>query len=135
MTKRFIIIALVLVLVCGALFVSCKPDPIKDSKAIGKWFGEFWVSGAGSQGEYFNVTLDVNADQTFKATIESEIYGTISGTWDATTVNKGTLTIKLEANKTLPLKLNFYADEKDFIAYDEAKGGVALVLNRVEPNT
>lgn len=132
MTKRFIIIALVLVLVCGALFISCKPDPIADNKAIGHWFGEFWVSEAGQEGEYFNVTLVVNADKTFEATVESEGYGKLTGTWDATTINKGTLTFKSE--KAILGTMNFYADEKDFIAYDEAKGGVALVLNRIEPN-
>ncbi|MBQ5364526.1 MAG: hypothetical protein IIU49_00500, partial [Spirochaetales bacterium] len=83
--------------------------------------------------EYFNVTLVVNADKTFEATVESEGYGKITGTWDATTINKGTLTFKSE--KAILGTMNFYADEKDFIAYDEAKGGVALVLNRVEPNT
>ena len=132
MTKRFIIIALVLVLACGALFVSCKPDPVKDNKAIGHWSGEFWVSEAGTEGEYFDVALFVNADKTFEATIESEIYGKITGTWDATSINKGTLTFKSE--KAILGTMNFYADDDDFIAYDEKKGGVAIVLTRIPDN-
>ena len=82
MTKRFIIIALVLVLACGALFVSCKPDPVKDNKAIGKWEAEEWLDPA-----YVDVQVEVKADKTFEGFAEGQVTAVFSGTWDASSTN------------------------------------------------
>ena len=136
MTKRFIIIALVLVLVCGALFVSCKPDPIKDNKAIGDWFGEFWIpeeEEGENGGAYLNICLTVKEDKTFEGEFEytSEKPAKFTGTWTATSVNKGTLKFDVPENSVLPDKvLNFYADDTNLIAYEAEKGGEAIVLTR-----
>ena len=133
MTKRFIIIALVLVLACGALFVSCKQDPVKDNKAIGRWEGEVWVSGAGQEGEYFNIEMTVKDDKTFEGTIDAELKAKFTGTWTASSINKGTLKFDVDGDYKLP-ELNFYADETNLIAYDAKDGGEAVVLIRIPHN-
>ena len=133
MTKRFIIIALVLVLACGALFVSCKQDPVKDNKAIGRWEGEVWVSGAGQEGEYFNIEMTVKDDKTFEGTIDAELKAKFTGTWTASSINKGTLKFDVDGDYKLP-ELNFYADETNLIAYDAKDGGEAIVLIRIPHN-
>ena len=135
MTKRFIIIALVLVLACGALFISCKPDPVKDNKAIGKWEGEVWLPDAGEAGEYLTIDITVKEDKTFEGNMEAELEAKFTGTWDATSVNKGTLKFDVPENSALPDKvLNFYADDTNLIAYDAKDGGEAIVLTRVPHN-
>lgn len=137
MTKRFIIIALVLVLVCGALFVSCKPDPIKDNKAIGEWFGEFWIPEEEGEngGAYLDIYMTVKEDKTFEGEFEytSETPAKFTGTWTATSINKGTLKFDVPENKGLP-ELTFYADDTNLIAYDAKDGGEAIVLTREVPN-
>ena len=135
MTKRFIIIALVLVLVCGALFVSCKPDPVKDNKAIGKWEGELWLPDAGEAGEYLTITMTVKEDKTFAGELEYELPdpAKFTGTWTATSINKGTLKFDVPENKGLP-ELSFYADDTNLIAYDAKDGGEAIVLIRIPHN-
>jgi len=133
MTKRFIIIALVLVLACGALFVSCKPDPVKDNKAIGKWEGEVWVPEAGEEGEYFNIEMTVKDDKTFEGIIDAELEAKFTGTWTATSINKGTLKFDVVEELELP-ELTFYADDTNLIAYDAKEGGEAIVLIRIPHN-
>ena len=135
MTKRFIIIALVLVLACGALFVSCKQDPVKDNKAIGRWEGEVWVPGAGQEGEYFNIEMTVKDDKTFEGTIDAELKAKFTGTWTASSINKGTLKFDALKDSALPdIVMNFYADETNLIAYDAKDGGEAVVLIRIPHN-
>ena len=138
MTKRFIIIALVLVVACGALFVSCKPDPVKDNKAIGEWFGEFLIPGEGENGgAYLDIYLNVKEDKTFEGEFEytSEEPAKFTGTWTATSVNKGTVKFDVPDNSVLPDKvLNFYADDTNLIVYDAKDSGEAIVLTREAPN-
>ena len=128
MTKRFIIIALVLVLVCGALFVSCKPDPVKDNKAIGDWWTNEWTGEM-----YDDIQLTVKADKTFEGFIEGEVKAVFSGTWDASSINKGVLTFT-DTKETFAVSLNFYADDTNLILYDAKEGGESVTLIRDVPN-
>ena len=129
MTKRFIIIALVLVLVCGALFVSCKPDPVKDNKAIGEWWVNIWEI---EEQEYEDIQVTVKADKTFEGFVELDEKAVFSGTWEASSVNTGKLTIS-DAEETFTVTMNFYADDKNLIIYSE-KGGEAVTLIKDVPN-
>lgn len=135
MTKRFIIIALVLVLVCGALFMSCKQDPVKDNKAIGLWEAKI------DEEDNIVVKVKVDADKTFTGTITFDglKVAEFSGTWDASSLTDGTITIKSvkpeEYAKDLPIgeSSNFVVNGDNLIIY-EKDDPEAAVMSRVAPN-
>ncbi|MBO4278737.1 MAG: hypothetical protein J5891_02885, partial [Spirochaetales bacterium] len=46
MAKRFIVFALMFMLVCAVFLVSCNPDPAKSSKALGGWEAKWEIKDA-----------------------------------------------------------------------------------------
>lgn len=78
-----------------AIFVACNPakDPVKDNLAIGKWEGE--VEGAAST--VIVLTLEVKSDKTAtmvaKLKSNPDIGETYKGSWTATSISEGTISL------------------------------------------
>lgn len=142
MAKRFIVFALIFMLVCGALFVSCKQDPVKDSKAIGHWKATLYLEVEEEYFEDCEVSFTIKADKTFSGEI-AEVGIThlsdFSGTWDADSTTTGTITVTTVEDDYWKNALHvgeaskFYADDKNLIIYDE-DDPEASNFSRVEPN-
>ena len=100
MKKRSLFALCLIAFASIALLASCfMQDPIADNKAIGKWEAE--------DNEGDKIVMDVKSDQTFTMTeTQPGATFTLEGTWDASSVSQGTMTITA-------LKSTF-----DFTAYD-----------------
>ena len=142
MAKRIIIFALVFMLVCGALFVSCKQDPVKDSKALGEWSAEMDLESAPVVPYYeFEVDIQIKDDKTFTGVVSSELVidTEFSGTWEATykTTGKITVTDIEKAGWDVALEIGkkkmFYCDGNNLVVFTEDESE-AVRFNRVEPN-
>ena len=122
MAKRIIIFTLTFALVCGALFVSCTPEPSSDSKVLGHWMATYYIEDAPYADEY-NVELTFYENRTFKGTVDSEMtYDCkFSGTWVAVSRTNGMITVtgieKENWKKALDFGIEnrFYTDEDDYL--------------------
>lgn len=142
MAKRFIVFALMFMLVCAVMFVSCNPDPAKSSKALGRWSAEMVLEPAPVEPYYeFEVDILIKDDKTFTGVVSSEnvIDTEFSGTWEATSKTTGNITVTdiekagwdvaLEIGK----KKMFYCDGTNLVVFTEDESE-AVRFNRVEPN-
>lgn len=142
MAKRFIIFALMFMLVCGVVLVSCNPDPAKSSKALGRWSAEMVLEDAPVEPYYeFEVDIQIKDDKTFTGVVSSEnVKDTeFSGTWEATSKTTGNITVtdieKAGWEKALEIgvKKLFYCDGNNLVVFTEDEVE-AIRFNRVEPN-
>ena len=142
MAKRFIVFALMFMLVCAVMFVSCNPDPAKSSKALGRWSAEMDLESAPVVPYYeFEVDIQIKDDKTFTGVVSSELVidTEFSGTWEATSKTTGNITVTdiekagwdvaLEIGK----KKMFYCDGNNLVVFTEDEVE-AVRFNRVEPN-
>lgn len=144
MAKRFIIFALMFMLVCGVFLVSCNPDPAKSSKALGGWEAKWEIKDAPepSYDDGYLVEIEIKDDKTFTGVVSSEnVRDTeFSGTWEATSKTTGNITVtkveKKDWEKALEIGVEnqFYCDGSNLLFYSE-KEVEAVRFNRVEPNT
>lgn len=142
MAKKFIIFALMFMLVCGVVLVSCNPDPAKSSKALGRWSAEMDLEPAPVVPYYeFEVDIQIKDDKTFTGVVSSEnvIYTEFSGTWEATSKTTGNITVTdiEKAGWDIALELGkkkmFYCDGSNLVVFTEDESE-AVRFNRVEPN-
>ena len=120
MKKNRILLLCLFALISIVVLVSCfQEDPIKDNRIIGTWTAE---KGTGT------FTLVANANQTFVRTeklVGEEIK--IEGTWDASSVNEGTL-----KKKGGPQIAHFTAYGEKLEYYDDTLGGEKTEYTRVK---
>lgn len=143
MAKRFIVFALMFMLVCAVMFVSCNPDPAKSSKALGRWEARVELENAPepSYDDGYLVEIEIKDDKTFTGVVSSEnvIDTRFSGTWEATSKTTGNITVtdieKESWNIALELgkKKMFYCDGSNLVVFTEDEVE-AVRFNRVEPN-
>lgn len=143
MAKRFIVFALMFMLVCGVVLVSCNPDPAKSSKALGRWEARVELENAPepSYDDGYLVEIEIKDDKTFTGVVSSEnvIDTRFSGTWEATSKTTGNITVtdieKESWNIALELgkKKMFYCDGSNLVVFTEDESE-AIRFNRVEPN-
>ena len=142
MAKRFIIFALMFMLVCGVVLVSCNPDPAKSSKALGRWSAEMVLEDAPVEPYYeFEVDIQIKDDKTFTGVVSSEnvIDTEFSGTGEATSKTTGNITVtdieKAGWEKALEIGVRklFYCDGNNLVVFTEDEVE-AVRFNRVEPN-
>ena len=138
MAKRFIIFALMFMLVCAVMFVSCNPDPAKSSKALGKWEAEWKIKDAPYEDSY-TVEVTFGEDKTFTGVVSSEnvIDTEFSGKWEATSKTTGNITVtKVEKEDWdealgLGVKKLFYCDGNNLFVFTEDESE-AVRFNRPE---
>lgn len=143
MAKRFIVFALMFMLVCGVVLVSCNPDPAKSSKALGRWSAKWEIKDAPEESydDGYLVEIEIKDDKTFTGVVSSEnVKDTeFSGTWEATSKTTGNITVtkveKKDWEKALEIGVEnqFYCDGSNLLFYSE-KEVEAVRFNRVEPN-
>ena len=123
MKKRSLFALCIIAIASVALLASCfMQDPIADNKAIGKW------EATNSSG--YKVVMDVKSDQTFIMSFylpeEDGGYMEFKGTWDATSVSQGTMSIKLFEKTTT---FSFTAYDTELTLYQS--GEEPFTLKRV----
>lgn len=142
MAKRFIVFALMFMLVCGVVLVSCNPDPAKNSKALGRWEAEMQLEKPPVEPYYeFDVFVTIKDDKTFTGEVTSEnvVDTEFSGTWEATSKTTGNITVTdiekegWEEALELGKKKMFYCDGNNLVVFTEDEVE-AVRFNRVEPN-
>lgn len=143
MAKRFIIFALMFMLVCGVVLVSCNPDPAKSSKALGRWEARVELENAPepSYDDGYLVEIEIKDDKTFTGVVSSEnvIDTEFSGTWEATSKTTGNITVTDIEKESWDIALElgkkkmFYCDGSNLVVFTEDEVE-AVRFNRVEPN-
>ena len=120
MKKNRILLLCLFALISIVVLVSCfQEDPIKDNRIIGTWTAE---KGTGT------FTLEATADQEFVWTkTVGSVETIIKGTWDATSVNEGTL-----KKKGGPQIAHFTAYGEKLEYYDDTLGGEKTEYTRVK---
>ena len=141
MAKRFIIFALMFMLVCGVVLVSCNPDPAKSSKALGGWEAKWEIKDAPdpSYDDGYIVEIEIKDDKTFTGVVSSEIAidTEFSGKWEATSKTTGNITVtdieKEDWDEALGLgvKKLFYCDGNNLVVFTEDESE-AVRFNRPE---
>ncbi len=143
MAKRFIVFALMFMLVCGVVLVSCNPDPAKSSKALGRWEARVELENAPepSYDDGYLVEIEIKDDKTFTGVVSSEnvIDTEFSGTWEATSKTTGNITVTDIKKESWDIALElgkkkmFYCDGSNLVVFTEDEVE-AVRFNRVEPN-
>ena len=143
MAKRFIIFALMFMLVCGVVLVSCNPDPAKSSKALGRWSAKWEIKDAPEESydDGYLVEIEIKDDKTFTGVVSSEtvIDTEFSGTWEATSKTTGNITVTDIEKESWDVALEigkkkmFYCDGNNLVVFTEDEVE-AVRFNRVEPN-
>ena len=143
MAKRFIIFALMFMLVCGVVLVSCNPDPAKSSKALGRWEARVELENAPepSYDDGYLVEIEIKDEKTFTGVVSSEnvIDTEFSGTWEATSKTTGNITVTDIEKESWDIALElgkkkmFYCDGSNLVVFTEDEVE-AVRFNRVEPN-
>ena len=130
MNKKLLGLCLIL-LIFVVLVVSCSPDPIKKNKALGTW--EYVIE------DVYDITLTLTVTEgnfSLVMTLEGEEdpIGNVKGTWTASSVTKGELTVtEVEGAATsefdIGTKAGFsVADNK--LSVEDPDGGDPMVFTK-----